>query len=201
LFNNAGVSVEKPLDACQDMDWQWLLGVNVRGVGNTIAQFLPRMRASGAPCHIINTASMAGLVPLPGFGAYVASKYAVLGLSEVLHAELAGSDVGVSIVCPGVVDTHIFESAKHRPSRYDTATDVRAPASADVGSGEGMETDFDARYQRMLSPEAMAAIVLDGVRQDSLYILSHPEWQPLWDARQQQVTQAFKRCHHDPIKE
>ena len=192
LCNNAGVSINRPVPECSAADWEWLWSVNVAGVTHAIEAFMPMLRQQAAASHIVNTASMAGLVPLPGFGAYVASKYAVVGLSEVLHQELASSATGVSILCPGVVDTQIFASQRNRFDGGESDANLReTPASDDRGSASPMQTDFEDAYTRMLSPQEVAEITLAAVEQELLYIATHPEWRTLIKQRSDAIDSAF----------
>ena len=126
LCNNAGVLVGGSIDEMAYADWDWVLGVNVRGVINGLQTFLPRIAAHGEGGHIVNTASLAGMSTARGMSVYTASKFAVVGLTEALRADLADSGIGVSVLCPGVVDTNIFESGRNRPDamRSETDTDV-----------------------------------------------------------------------------
>lgn len=188
LCNNAGVSVNKPLGACTVDDWQWVISVNTLSVGYAVSAFIPRMRAQGCG-HIVNTASMAGLIPLPQFGVYAASKYAVVGLSEVLAMELAEDDIGVSILCPGMVRTQIYNSERNRPGA------VPGKPAPHIDQEDGMQTTFDGDYTRMLDPREVAAMVLEAVSANNLYVPTHPEWAPLFDQRVQSITQAF----NDPL--
>lgn len=111
LHNNAGVCLSKPVDALSIEDWQWVMDINLWGVIHGVQAFVPHMirRRSG---HIINTASLAGLMPFPLVVPYCASKYAVVGLSEALAAELAPKNISVTVECPGMVATKLFESAR-----------------------------------------------------------------------------------------
>jgi NAD(P)-dependent dehydrogenase (short-subunit alcohol dehydrogenase family) len=154
LINNAGIAdfgpaLSMPLDR-----WRRIIDVNLMGIVHGVRAFAPRMAAAKEISHVVNIASMAGLVPLPGFAAYVASKSAVVGLSEVLREELAPSGVVVSVACPGWIATAI------------------QPAS---GSGEAPR--FRPELSRVLQPEAAAAIILNQALASDLYILTHPEWQ------------------------
>lgn len=182
LCNNAGVSINKPLDICNEADWRWVLDVNLMGVANAITHFLPRMKAQGEQAHIVNTASMLGLASVPEFGPYVASKYAVVGLSEVLQLELAGSNVGISILCPGVVETQIYSSERNRP---DSAPPPPKPK-------EDMSVEFDTAYTRLLQAEQVAEIVLAGVEAERFYILTHPEWLSFFRSRADAIIAAFQ---------
>ena len=114
LCNNAGVYRGGRLDAVTYEDWDWVMGVNVGGVVNGLQSVLPHIKAAGEG-HVVNTASMAGVVGITGLGVYNASKFAVVGMSEALRADLADSGVGVSVLCPGMVRTRILESERNRP--------------------------------------------------------------------------------------
>ena len=117
LCNNAGVLVNGGLaDSSQD-EWSWLLGVNVTGVMNGVRAFVPRMREQTGGGHILNTGSLASLLPLVNTGIYCVTKYSVLAISEVLSQELAADGIGVSVLCPGGVDTQINQAARNRPER------------------------------------------------------------------------------------
>ena len=116
VCNNAGVAPIGPVLETRLEDWRWVFDVNLFGVVHGIQAFGPRLVAQGEG-HIVNTASSGGLITVPGFGAYVATKHAVVGLSETLYQELAGTGVGVSVLCPGLVATQIFESERNRPRR------------------------------------------------------------------------------------
>ena len=191
LCNNAGVSINRPVAECSAADWEWVWSVNVAGITHAIEAFMPMLRQQAAASHIVNTASMAGLIPLPGFGAYVASKYAVVGLSEVLHQELAGSATGVSILCPGVVDTRIFASERNRFDGSEGPGRAQAQAEPEPDNGGSMETDFDDAYSRILAPQEVAGITLAAVEQERLYVATHPEWLALFKQRASAIDRAF----------
>ena len=127
LFNNAGVGGGGPMLDPDDMDvWNWTLGVNLYGVVHGIKAFGPAMVAHGQDCHIVNTASMAGLLPTPGLGVYTASKYAVVAMSETLALETADSNLGVSVLCPGFVRTGIADSDRNVPEPLAKRLEERA---------------------------------------------------------------------------
>ena len=138
LCNNAGVYRGGPLDAMTYADWDWILGVNVGGVVNGLQAVLPRIKATGEGGHIVNTASMAGLTAGAGMGVYNASKFAVVGLSEALRADLAETDIGVSVLCPAMVDTEIIRSERIRPE-----------ALADPGSDAAAEDQIERMRRAM----------------------------------------------------
>ena len=118
LVNNAGVGVLGLIEQATYADWDWVLGVNIGGVVNGIHTFLPRMLASGREGHIVNVSSVGGLAALGAAGLYATSKYAVVGLSESLRADLAGRPIGVSVYCPGPVKSNIAENAQARPAEF-----------------------------------------------------------------------------------
>ena len=118
--NNAGVAMHgKPIAELSARDWEWVMGVNIGGAINGIQVFLPLIRAQGGEGHVVNTASIAGFHVHPGWntGAYSMTKYAVVALSEALAQDLAGTPIGVSVLCPRAVDTDIHGSAANRPQR------------------------------------------------------------------------------------
>src|SRR5262245_33291235 len=116
LFNTAGVSVFGPLEKSTYADYDWMMGVNFGGVVNGIQTFVPRMIRHGEGGHIVNTASMSGLIASGPAGIYSASKFAVVGLSQALRQSLDRYDIGVSVLCPGNVNTNIAESVFTRPA-------------------------------------------------------------------------------------
>src|SRR5918992_1944896 len=111
LHNNAGVGHAGPVDETTLEDWQRVIGVNLMGVVHGIHYFVPRMLRQGRPAHVVNTASLAGLVAVAGLGPYATSKHAVVGLSESLNAELAPRGIHVSAICPGFINTPIVDDA------------------------------------------------------------------------------------------
>ena len=172
VCNNAGVGIGGTLWDMTEKDWQWLLGVNLWGVIHGVRTFVPIMLKQGGEGHVVNTASGAGLDARPWLGMYAASKYAVVGLSESLRGELAmsGSRVGVSVLCPAVVNTRIGESERNRPQELSGAGEAEVPAAA-AAFGEA----FRAALAAGLPPAQVAEAVLDAVLNNRLYILTHAE--------------------------
>jgi NAD(P)-dependent dehydrogenase (short-subunit alcohol dehydrogenase family) len=161
LCNNAGVALWGSLETATHRDWQWVLGVNLWGVIHGIEAFVPRMIAGGRRGHVVNTASMAGLVATRGLGVYNTSKYAVVGLSETLAKDLAPHGIGVSVLCPLGVATRIRNSDRNRPSQLrNDGTEAAAPVTLDGST---------------LAPEAVAEMVLSAVLENRLYVITHPE--------------------------
>lgn len=166
LFNNAGVLAVGPIWKATPRDWAWLFGVNVFGVANGIRSFVPAMLARGEPAWVVNSASVAGLVCPPDMAVYSASKHAVVALSECLHHELAqtGQPVGVSVLCPGFVDTGIADSARHRPAEW--AEDPPEPSPL-------MDRARAAMRSGRLTAADVARVTLDAVQQRRFYVLPH----------------------------
>ena len=161
LCNNAGVALWGGLEQATHRDWQWVLGVNLWGVIHGLEAFLPGMIASNRRGHIVNTASMAGLVATRGLGVYNTSKYAVVGLSETLAKDLAPHGIGVSVLCPMGVATRIRSSDRNRPaSLRNDAVPEREPVTLDGGT---------------LQPAAVAEMVLSAILENRLYVVTHPE--------------------------
>jgi len=160
LANNAGVvSRHKAWEAPDD--WDWVLGIDLMGVIYGVQSFVPRMLASGEPGHIMNTASTAGLLAFPGIASYNVAKRGVVALSETLHHEFAKTALSVSVLCPGIVDTNIGTSERNREGiEYKPEPDKFLPS-------EGKEN---------LTPDEVANIIVDEIRQDIFWILPHKHY-------------------------
>lgn len=172
VCNNAGVgSPPGPIWERTIADWEWVLGANLWGVIHGIRVFVPILLRQGGEGHIVNTASMAGLLSSPYLGIYNATKHAVLTMSETLFAELAlaGSQVKVSVLCPGFVKTGIGESERNRTDDQPAAT----PSNPAIV--EGIRNLIAAG----IPPEQVAERVFEAVRDEQLYILTHPEFKPM----------------------
>lgn len=193
VCNNAGVAVGGAVDEMSYPDWDWVLGVNVNGVVNGVQTFIPRMVDHGEGGHFVNTASMAGHIAVPGLAVYTASKFAVVGLSEVMRADLAGRGIGVSVLCPGVVNTNIFASGRNRPAgltgERDTASLV---LSADVNDSERAARLADL-MAKALDPAVVGDMVLHAIQNDEFYVFSHPEIEQASDARHAEIGAAMAR--------
>lgn len=167
LFNNAGVGVAGPAWSATLEDWKWVLDINVMGVVHGIRSFVPRMLEQGDECHIVNTASVAGLLSVPGSSVYCVSKHAVVTLSECLYQDLrqAKASIGVSVLCPAYVNTGIADSARNRPAAL-AATNPLAAAYE--------ERIRQATRAGRLSAADIARITIEGVKSERFYILTHP---------------------------
>jgi NAD(P)-dependent dehydrogenase (short-subunit alcohol dehydrogenase family) len=165
LVNNAGISVFGPMDQATYADWDWILGVNLGGVINGLVTFLPHMEAHGETGHVVNVASMAAFLAGPQAGIYTASKFAVRGLTESLRYTLAPTRLGVSLMCPGLVDTRAYSSALKRPAEYaETGLGTADPAL--LGQ---LAPVFAAGMSIAEAGQRMVA----GVRRGDFWILSH----------------------------
>lgn len=184
---NAGVAAGGPLWTLSEKDWAWVLGVNLWGVIHGIRSFVPRMIAGGEPGHIVNTASMAGLTSSAMMGAYNVSKHGVVTLSETLLRDLSmmGSTIGVSVLCPGWVNTGIGESGRNRP---DELRNAEGPNILEGGAASPLKAVLESGLQ----PAEVAAMVLDAVKSDRFYIVTHPEWTPMIEQRMTDILEDRK---------
>lgn len=174
VCNNAGVSVGGLAWEVTLADWEWILGVNLWGVIHGIRTFVPILLRQGEEGHVVNTASMAGLLSGPGIAPYNVTKHAVVTLSEALHHELAvasGGKVKVSVLCPGWVNTRILDADRNRPASLGAATPVRPELTA-------VREQVRQLLQSGLAPAAVAEHVFAAVRDGRFYILTHPQWKP-----------------------
>jgi NAD(P)-dependent dehydrogenase (short-subunit alcohol dehydrogenase family) len=186
LCNNAGVIARTPILEPDEDGWRWLIDVNLFGVIYGLQTFLPRMIEHGEEGHVVNTASTAGLVPGDRATAYGASKYAVLGVTESLHNELADTPIGVSVLCPHTTRTDLFHhSATHRPEAYGGPT--RSAGSIDDLEGSGQA------WPDLMDPFETARLVIAGVRSDDLYVITHPEAAPRGRAPLRGVARRLRR--------
>jgi NAD(P)-dependent dehydrogenase (short-subunit alcohol dehydrogenase family) len=166
VFNNAGVAVAGPVWSAPLDEWKWVLDVNLMGVVHGIHAFVPRMLAAKTEGHIVNTASVAGLLSVPGSGVYCASKHAVVSLSECLHHDLrmAGSNIGVSVLCPAWVATGIADSERNRPAELGERNPLAGPYEENVRK---------AVASGKLSAAEVARITVDAVKANRFYVLPH----------------------------
>jgi NAD(P)-dependent dehydrogenase (short-subunit alcohol dehydrogenase family) len=183
LFNNAGVAVTGPAWSATLEDWQWVLGINLMGVVHGVRAFVPRMLQANTEGHVVNTASVAGLLSLPGSAVYCASKHAVVTLSECLHHDLrvAKAAIGVSVLCPAFVNTGIAESRRHRPGELAATNPLSAPYD------DAMRKAVAAGR---LTAADVAALTIDAVENDRFYVLPH-----------QKIKNAIETRMHDILGE
>jgi len=169
--NNAGVAMGGATWELSIEDWEWVLGVDLWGVIYGVKAFTPLIIASGGG-HIVNTASMAGLTSTPFMGPYNVSKHGVVTLSETLFHELAmlHPEVGVTVVCPGWVRTQIHRSDRNRVSAGQD------DAALDGTDGEGLRSVIDTLIASGLDPDHVASMIVDAVKENRFYVLTHADW-------------------------
>ncbi len=181
VCNNAGVALWGGLESVTHQDWEWAMGVNLWGVIHGVEAFVPRMVAGKQPGHVVNTASMAGLIASQGLGIYNTTKYAVVGLSETLQKDLRGYDIGVSVLCPMGVHTNIRQSDRNRPDALRNPT----------GERDGRAVELIGRY---LPPEHVAERVLRAIYANRLYVITHEEGLTPLQRRFERMAQAIEEC-------
>lgn len=182
VCNNAGISLgnSKLLEVTPEQ-WQWIFGVNLFGVVHGVQAFVPRIRAHGEGGHVVNTASIGGLQVNRdlGIGAYAMTKYGVVALSEALEQELEGSGIGVSVLCPALVATTLYDAGARRPERF---------------GGAYVRPDTQQARMRMaagMSPDAVGARVLHAIRHDEFFVFTHEAPRAWIEARHARLMAAF----------
>jgi NAD(P)-dependent dehydrogenase (short-subunit alcohol dehydrogenase family) len=178
VCNNAGVVLRGArMEAIDDPTWDWVLGANLYGVIHGIRSFVPRIRAHGEAGHVVNTASMAGLhVGNRQTGAYAASKHAVVALSEALAQDLIQTNIGVSVLTPAAVATEIYtSSAGHRGGL----------------GGPNLYPDTPPEIAAGLHPDQIGRRVLDGIRAEQFYLITHPETREWVESRHAKLMAAY----------
>jgi NAD(P)-dependent dehydrogenase (short-subunit alcohol dehydrogenase family) len=185
LFNNAGVTLpDKAIWERTLADWQWVMGVNLWGVIHGIRVFVPIMLRQNSECHIVNTASIAGLISGPGMGIYKVTKHGVVTLSETLYHDLmaTGSKIRVSVLCPGLVNTRMSDSARNRPPELQND-----PTKEKKISKEEKESRF--KNERMISPDEVADRIFEAMINEKFYVLTHPETKEWIQMRMENILQ------------
>jgi NAD(P)-dependent dehydrogenase (short-subunit alcohol dehydrogenase family) len=167
---NAGVAGGSGIDNISLDTWRWVLDVNLMGVVHGIRVFLPHIRAHGEGGHIVNTAAWAGIQSGLGFSPYAASKFAVVGLSEGLAMQLRPFGIGVTVLCPAFVRTRISESERNRAERYGRGE--RPTPDSPAGR---LATRLAELSRSGLDPVDVAARAIAAIRDDDLYVFTHPE--------------------------
>jgi NAD(P)-dependent dehydrogenase (short-subunit alcohol dehydrogenase family) len=181
LCNNAGVAGNSPAPIWETPleTWEWVIGVNLMGIVHGLRAFVPRMLEAGDEGHIVNTASLAGLLAFPEGGPYAASKHAAVVVTEVLALQLQrrGAPIGVSVLCPAWVNTRILDDERNRPERLrvDLAAMPAGPAGSAASAREALAASMAATG---LAPSAVADDVVEAILTDRFYVLPNPEWTP-----------------------
>jgi NAD(P)-dependent dehydrogenase (short-subunit alcohol dehydrogenase family) len=186
LFNNAGVGAGGFVWENSPNDWQWVFGVNVMGVANGLRAFVPIMLEQNEPAHIVNTASVAGLLAAPAMGVYNASKHAVVALTETLHHDLrlaGASSIGVSLLCPAFVPTGIADAERSRPEAL--ANDAPYTASQKLAARQLTRAVEGGK----LTARDIAELTFDAVREGRFYVITHPGIMPSVQLRLDDIAQ------------
>lgn len=189
LFNTAGVNNFGPIENTTYGDFDWLIGVNLGGVVNGMVTFVPRMIASGRPCHVVTVASLGGFTGSALAGPYSAAKAAVINLMEGYRQGLEKYGIGVSVVCPANIKSNIAE-----------ATLTRSAAYGESGYVEGEEAiaSLHSIYQHGMEPEVLATHVMQGIRDNALYIIPYPETKDILQQHFQAILDSIPPLETDP---
>jgi NAD(P)-dependent dehydrogenase (short-subunit alcohol dehydrogenase family) len=189
LVNNAGVGAGGPAWECSQADWEWVIGVNLYGVIHGLRTFVPIMLAQGVESHIVNTASVAGVLPYHPSAPYQVTKHAVVALSENLYYSLARrqAKVKVSVLCPGWVKTRILESERNRPAELQNELPEGPPDPARLAFLENMMQAMRQEMEAGLSSQQVAEKVFAAIRQEQFYILTSPEFLPQVRGRMENI--------------
>lgn len=180
VCNNAGIATFGEIRQSSHQDWVYTMNVNFWGVVHGVETFVPVLVDQKQGGHIINTASMAGLIGMRWLGIYSASKFAVVGLTEALHRELTPLGIGVSVLCPMIVDTQINQnSVRMRPTELRTEEEPLVPPAASMAGGT-------------IAPEEVARRVVRAIERGDLYILTHPEQRTILRRRAEKLDAMFE---------
>jgi NAD(P)-dependent dehydrogenase (short-subunit alcohol dehydrogenase family) len=186
VCNNAGIGdVVGPMDAISEKDWDWILDVNLKGVIAGTEIFRPLIESHGEGGHFVNTGSMSSLVVRPGREPYAATKFAILALSEGWQIQLEDKNIGVSVLCPGYVLTRIGTQGRLRQARYGGPKETRPQLGQPSLAGA-------------LAPEIVGERVVEAIKANELYIITHPEMKPVVEARCARLLRAFDRAAESP---
>jgi NAD(P)-dependent dehydrogenase (short-subunit alcohol dehydrogenase family) len=190
VCNNAGVAAGGGIDNISVDNWRWVVDVNLMGVVYGVRSFLPHMMKHREGGHIVNTASMAGMINGMGFSPYAATKFAVVAMSEGLAMQLQPHGIGVSVLCPEFVRTGIGESGRNRPERYGKPRplDPASPAAQLVA-------EIARQLEAGIDPAEVAAKVLAAIRNEELYIFTHPNMRQSVDGRFAAIQAAMDRVN------
>jgi NAD(P)-dependent dehydrogenase (short-subunit alcohol dehydrogenase family) len=191
VCNNAGVAAPGGIEDISLDNWRWVIDVNLLGVLHGIRSFLPHIRAHGEGGHIVNTASMAGMIGGGlGFSPYTATKFAVVGMSEGLSAQLKPHGIGVSVLCPHFVRTGIASSGRNRPKQYGP------PQTYDPASRSAlMAAEITESVEAGVDPADVAARVLSAIHNDELYVFTHPHMREMVGGRFAAIGAAMDAVH------
>ncbi len=191
LCNSAGVNLLGPMDQATPEDWDWILSVNLHGVINTLMSFIPLIKAHGEGGHVINIGSMACFIVGANSGVYAASKFAVRGLSESLRLTLGPHRIGVSLVCPGLTQSHIYEAPLRRPAHL---ANTGFPTSAQT------LTRLENVHAFGMEAAEVARKTVDAMRNNRFYVFTHPEFRDEMRERAAEIDLAMPDDKPDPVR-
>lgn len=185
LFNNAGVAAGSSLWESSVNDCRWVIGVNLWGAIHCIREFVPLMLNRKTSCHIVNTSSVAGLSTYHPSALYQLTKHGIVALSEQLShdLEIRGADIGVSVICPGMVNTRIMDAGRNRPKKYSD----HASGHDESREPDQTETAFREMVSAGMLPSELADIVFQAIEKEKFYIFPHPEIKPLAQLRMEGI--------------
>lgn len=185
LVNNAGVAFAKSAWETTAKDWEWIMGINLYGITHAIRIFVPRMLASNEVAHIVNTASVAGLIAEPALAAYNVSKFGVVALSESLQHDLnlRQAKIGVSVLCPSWVKTRITDAERNRKTEDRIQVEQLEKVSLKTGAA------INKAVEAGIAPQQVAHDVINAVKNNTFYILTHPETKAAVAIRSEDILQ------------
>jgi NAD(P)-dependent dehydrogenase (short-subunit alcohol dehydrogenase family) len=185
LCNNAGVGSGGGIAETSYADWDWAMDINVGGVINGLQTFVPRMMRHEEGGHIVNTASLAGVLPVNAQVIYNTSKYAVVGLSESIRKDLAPHGIGVTVLCPGFVATNIFNVK--RPG-----AEPESPSETQTALSESDSQTRSALAAGAIDPAIVGSMVVKGIEQNAMYLFTHTEYGPYVEGRGARIKAGFE---------
>lgn len=178
LVNNAGVGIVGPVDEAGFADWDWALGVNLGGVANGLVLGLPRIKAHGLGGHVVNTSSIGALLPARRTrGIYATTKAGMVAMSEHLRLELEGSGIGVTVLCPGPVQSRIMDPGRYRPDHLKQDSHFQAYEGQGSGPADLQAANL-ANVATWMDPLECGRMTVDAILDDRLYVITHPEFLP-----------------------
>ena len=181
VCNNAGVSTGGLIEECDEGDWGWVIGVNYLGVLHGCQAFVPHIKRQGEGGHIVNTASMAGILGgMAGWAPYNSTKFAVVGLTEVLRQEGRTGGFSASVLCPGGVNTNIYNAPRNRPSRF-------GPQVSKVAF-----LDNSRELESALDPNVVGELVLEAIRDNRLFVFTDPRFRRMVERRNAKILDDFE---------
>lgn len=191
VCNNAGIGAGGKMDQATVADWDWVVGVNQMAIVYAVQAFLPHIKEHGEGGHFVTTASMAGMIAAPMVGGpYTATKFAAVGISEVLREELAGTNISASVLCPGFVNTNIGNAQRNRPDRFGGAPDP-SKMTAQEKAGQEMVNNF---LKGGLDPRIVGELVLEAVKNDWPYIFTDPNMRGAVEKRFAAIMKGFDQA-------